>query len=864
MGTHSTKSSRRALRAGAALVALLVSAGAQAEFLRVTAANARDNSLYDITAFSPPPGTITTLNSDGANHGSFRALVQVANLSAGTVDVLAADATRGQIVRYTPAVGTTPAAETVVWSYSSAGSGPAHPDGLSVDAAGNLYIVTSKLQDEGDERDGRDDGASQVWVLPASAASASGYAASPLLIDGAFATANGVKRLRETAVATTTTAAWGPGDLLVLVGNASHSNSQRDTNAAEVLVYRAASIATVLSGAGPRTAPDAIIIAPGQFPAGEYPTGMDFWPADALRARPTLLIATTAGRILRYDFVAASSGTVPSLAQVLASGVGRGLHKLKTGLQLGVPYAYVTQTLDDGTGQVLKFGAPSSAGGNNLLGAVTQGVASPDGLAVTRLNAVAATTCASASGCNPSGVLPHQITVAGGKSPTGNVVEGTCVVAADPRVSGGMCDGSTLDVATLCPGFGNEIIPGTLCGASGASGSGFALIRSAAGGVDGVPGLLVYSQENPDQILPPALGMTNPPCPAGVLAWAPRSDASPSEGSIVEVDPATGLMQLVEMTGFCDSSGSGTRGMSVYGVGLTLNASAVGGLAGYAQSKYDNLYATADKANIVAGTRQTLETALSAVNTYLSQNDYVCAANQVVKVDALVGQDPNPAGNYPGNATNPNPWGEIRGRLANLYLTINTRILGNKPNAEWPLVAPDVAPVCPPPVVSLTASPSNIAPNAAATLSWSSQHAAACTAAGGWSGSEPPSGTQSTGALAATPSYSLACSGAGGSTPATASVTVVPPPQIQSFSASPARIRAGGSTTLSWSATAASCAISGGGVTHPGLPASGSLAIGSIKASTTYALGCANSLGATATATTLVTVTADDDDDGDE
>ena len=853
MGTHTTKPLPAILRVGAALVALLAAAGAHAEFLRVTAANSAGNSLYDVTAFSPPPGASTALNTDGASHGSFRALVHVENLQAGTVDVLAADATLGQIVRYTPAVGATPAAEAVVWSYATAGIGPAHPDGLSVDAAGNLYMVTSKLNDSS---------TSQVWVLPANAASASGYAASPLLIDGTFATANGVKLLLETAVAATTTAAWSPGDLLVLVGNGSNSNSQKNTNDADVLVYRAASIGAVLSGAGPRTGPDAIMLAPGQFPAGEYPTGMDFWPADSLLAHPTLLLATTAGRILRYDFTASSSGAVPSLVQVFASGLGGGLKKLKTGLQLGVPYAFVSQTLSGGTGQILKFGAPPSSGGNNLIGAATQGVTTPDGLAVTRLDAIAAASCAAATGCNPSGALPHQITVAGARSPTGNVVEDTCVVAADPRVSGGVCDGTTLNVATLCPGFGNEIIPGTMCGASGASGSGFALIRSVAGGVDGIPGLLVYSQESPDQILPPALGLTNPSCPAGVLAWAPRSDASPSEGSIVEVDPVTGLMQLVEMTGFCDASGSGTRGMSVYGVGLTLNTAALsGGLAGYAQAKYDHLYATADTANIATTTRQTLETALGVVNTYLSQGDYACAANQVVKVDTLVGQDPNPAADYPGNAANPNPWGEIRGRLANLYLTINTRILGHAANAQWPLVAPDAPPACPAPVVSFTASPSSIAPNAAATLTWSSQHASACTASGGWSGSEPLSGTQSTGALAATASYSLACTGAGGSTTATATVTVVPPPQIQSFGASPSKITVGGSTTLSWSATATSCAISGGSSTYRGLAASGSLTISSIMASTTYALGCANSLGATATATTLVTVAAKQDDD---
>jgi len=339
---------------------------------RVSAANAVGNSVYDVTSFAPPSGATTPLNSDGSSHGSFSSLVLVANVAAGTVDVLVADAARGQIIRYTPAVGATAASERVVWS--SSGTGPAHPDGLSVDGAGNLYMVTSKLNDNT---------TSAVWVLPASATSSTGYAATPLLIDATFATANGVKVLQESVVATTTTAAWNVGDLLVLVGNGSSSNSQTNTNDANVLVYRAASISGVLGGSGPRSAPDLIIIAPSQFPAGEFPLGMDFWPPDALSGNTTLLVATTAGRILRFDFSAATGGVVANLKQVFASGLGSGLHKLKVGQEFEIPSAYVTQTPGTGSGRILQFGAPLTPGTTNLTGAASMGVNSPDGLAAS-------------------------------------------------------------------------------------------------------------------------------------------------------------------------------------------------------------------------------------------------------------------------------------------------------------------------------------------------------------------------------------------------------------------------------------------------------------------------------------------------
>ncbi|HEY2274606.1 MAG TPA: hypothetical protein VGH61_03805, partial [Steroidobacteraceae bacterium] len=821
-------------RAAFAIGALLAAATADAEFVRLTAANAVGNSVYDVTSFSPSgPGTTSPLNTDGASHGSFSALVQVANLAAGTVDVLVADIERGQIIRYTPAVGATPASETVVWSHTN--SGPSNPDGLSVDAAGNLYLVQQNKP--------------SVWVLPVSTTSPTGFAATPLLIDSSGYSSFGDQYLRETAVATTAGRGWNVGDLLVL------GSSKNASNKCVLFVYRAASVQSVLSGAGGRNGPDVVLMLPGQFTFGGNPVGMDFWPPDSVDSNPTLLVTTTAGQVLRLDFTSGTGGFAPTLVEVFATGLGGGLQKVKEGLYLEAPYAFVTQTLAGNTGQILQFGAPVSSGVTNLIGIATQGVESPDALAVARQSAVAASTCVAPGVCDLSGgVLLHQITGPASPAVSGNVIEGSCVVLSDPRVTNGVCNGNTLSVSTLCPGFGSEIIPGTMCGGSGASGAGFALLRTLAPGVNDIPGILVYNQESVNQILPPTAPATNPACPSALLAWVPFSGANPSEGSIVEVDPQTGLLDFIDLTGYCDSSGGSSRGMSVWAVGLTLNAYALsGGLPGFAQTKYNNLFATVTGANILPATKAALEAALTPVNTYMAAGDYGCAAVQVVNADALVGGDANPAGDYPGNAANPNPWGEIRGRLANLYLTLNTRILGNTPNFAWPLASTDVRPACPAPLVTLQATPSSIQPNGSASITWSTQHATSCQAVAavgdpGWGASQGTSGSYNTAALAATTSYSLKCTGAGGTSPATVMVTVVPPPTITSFTASPASVPVGGSSTLSWSGSAltgVSCSVNG-------VSATNSLRV-TPTATTTYTLSC-TSVGGTTSATVTVTV----------
>lgn len=80
--------------------------------------------------------------------------------------------------------------------------------------------------------------------------------------------------------------------------------------------------------------------------------------------------------------------------------------------------------------------------------------------------------------------------------------------------------------------------------------------------------------------------------------------------------------------------------------------------------------------------------------------------------------------------------------------------------------------VTPAPTVTLSASPTSVTSGTASTLTWASTDASSCSASGSWSGSQPTSGSQSTGALNQTSTYSLTCTGSGGSATASATVTV--------------------------------------------------------------------------------------------
>ena len=78
-----------------------------------------------------------------------------------------------------------------------------------------------------------------------------------------------------------------------------------------------------------------------------------------------------------------------------------------------------------------------------------------------------------------------------------------------------------------------------------------------------------------------------------------------------------------------------------------------------------------------------------------------------------------------------------------------------------------------PPAISIAfaASPTAVAAGGSSTLAWSTTNASTCTASGAWSGARSTAGSFTTAALLANSTYTLACTGAGGSM--SRSVTVV-------------------------------------------------------------------------------------------
>jgi len=89
--------------------------------------------------------------------------------------------------------------------------------------------------------------------------------------------------------------------------------------------------------------------------------------------------------------------------------------------------------------------------------------------------------------------------------------------------------------------------------------------------------------------------------------------------------------------------------------------------------------------------------------------------------------------------------------------------------------AMSVAPSPAPPTVNLTSDAPSVASGGTVHLVWSSQNATSCTASGGWTGSQALSGTATTSAITAVTTFTLACSGPGGSTSQSVTVTIAAP-----------------------------------------------------------------------------------------
>ena len=74
-----------------------------------------------------------------------------------------------------------------------------------------------------------------------------------------------------------------------------------------------------------------------------------------------------------------------------------------------------------------------------------------------------------------------------------------------------------------------------------------------------------------------------------------------------------------------------------------------------------------------------------------------------------------------------------------------------------------VAPTPTAPTLTLTSSAPSVSSGTAVTLSWTSTNATACTASGGWSGTKPTNGPATSGLLTSDTTFTLTCTGPGGS-----------------------------------------------------------------------------------------------------
>jgi hypothetical protein len=163
--------------------------------------------------------------------------------------------------------------------------------------------------------------------------------------------------------------------------------------------------------------------------------------------------------------------------------------------------------------------------------------------------------------------------------------------------------------------------------------------------------------------------------------------------------------------------------------------------------------------------------------------------------------------------------------------------------------------------VTLTASPSSVPFGTASMLTWSSTNASACTASGAWSSAPdgwPTSGSQSTGPLTATSTYTLSCGSAVQSVTVAVQGTAPPPPTV-TFSASPISVVSGASTNLAWSSTNATSCTGGGAWSATGLaPSSNGTPVTppATPGNYTYTISCTGAGGTSPPQSAVVTVTA--------
>lgn len=172
-----------------------------------------------------------------------------------------------------------------------------------------------------------------------------------------------------------------------------------------------------------------------------------------------------------------------------------------------------------------------------------------------------------------------------------------------------------------------------------------------------------------------------------------------------------------------------------------------------------------------------------------------------------------------------------------------------------PIADPAGGSATPAPTVNIAATPATVTSGGSSQIDWNTSNATSCTGSGSWSGSIPTAGSQSITNITDARSYTLSCTGSGGTTQATAQIAVTAAPPAVTFTAS-SPVNAGSGSTLTWSSTGAtSCTATGGPTGWAGAKAvAGTVLSAALFANTTFGLNCTGAGGTTTADDVVVTV----------
>jgi hypothetical protein len=635
------------------------------------------DSLTMPNANSAAIAATNPLYTGGTLQDFYTSLTWVTNPVTSTLDLIYADAEQHKIWRLPGPSYQTP---SVIFSWSGKGSGPAYPVGLAADPSGNVYAISpSCFWDK-----------PGVWVLPITATGAYG---APLLIDNTFndpSTGKPVKTLAlaevlvagtaATPITAAATPAWGPLDLLVLVG---------DTFSTRVIRYSQLQIQSVLASQSSLRGPTSTLVTQAQFTTQAVfkippiAVGMDM-ARDPNTQDVTLLFSTAFGSIL--DFDSAKNAFITPYAVNL----GFGLTRLKVGTFQGTQYVFVAQL----PGQILEFAAPAAGRSDTRpFASVSKGVNNPTDLAVTNSGSTPVAGFTPAGSCinNASGcpILPQlslDITGPGTANIPQNasIVVDSCAIGADPRVTnndeGWSCAPETLDLGNYCPNMPHVLLSSNVCGKSGPTGAGFNVAKITATAVDqNINNTLTTFIVNPSATLPansnPACGQVNGP----IVAWGPLPGL---ESNIPEGNT------LIDITVACvpdpPPAGKGNHpSVVVEGAALvSLSPTYVGGEFTNLQAAFTLLTSGGQITGISVVT--TIQSYITQSQAFFAAGSYNCALNTLWNgaqyVNNLVNA-PATAGDFIAGSpplADQNPSGTLLMRFDHLYYDVNI-IAGNQP-----------------------------------------------------------------------------------------------------------------------------------------------------------------------------------------